>query len=257
VPSGTSTLVDDQINGGLSAKFWLPAGVALDPRGTGVLYVADYNNNAIRKLTPTSNGYSVITIAGSQPSNSSNCTANMVSNISYNTCQGYQNGSGINALFAAPFGIAADLNGNIYVSDGHNNAIRKLAPVNSAGGIIYDVTTLAGPQPSSGTPVYSYNGNQLVGSAGYVDGAGANARFKLPAGIAVDSSGYIFVADYGNNVVRMITPSGVVSTIAGSGNPITIDGTGTSASFSSPSGIAIDAYDNIYILESGGIRVIK
>ena len=177
---------------------------------------------------------------------------------------GSMNGSGSTAQFNAPWGIAVDSAGNVYVSEGGGSGlslppshlIRKISPT----GV---VSTLAGS----------------LGSSGLVDGQGTNAKFSYPRGLAVDSEGNVYVADSGNNAVRKITPSGLVSTVAtgfslcsalvldgtgnmyvtdsnsstikkvniATGNVITIagsnmgykDGTGAAANFSGPSGICI------------------
>ena len=94
------------------------------------------------------------------------------------------------------------------------------------------VSTLAG----SGTP-------------GYTDGTGTSAQFDYPSGVAVDGAGNVYVADQVNHRIRKITTSGVVSTLAGSGTPGYTDGTGTSAQFSSPTGVAVDGAGNVYVAD--------
>ena len=137
-------------------------------------------------------------------------TRQMVLNITTAAGQvgvgGFADGTGGQAQFWLPNSIAADSSGNIYVADTANNTIRKVTPA----GV---VTTLAG----------------LAASHGSADGAGADARFFGPFGIAVDGAGNIYVADTGNNTIRKITPGGVVSTFAGAaGQPGAADGTGAS-----------------------------
>jgi len=140
------------------------------------------------------------------------------------------------ALFETPSAVAADASGNLYVADTANNTIRKVA---AAGGL---VTTLAGS----------------AGHSGSSDGTGNAARFNSPSGITVDSSGNVYVADTGNDTVRMITPMGVVTTLAGSpGVGGGSDGTGSSANFSSPVGLAIDSLGNIYVADSGNNTIRK
>lgn len=115
--------------------------------------------------------------------------------------------------------------------------------VNSSEAFAYEppeVTTLAGS-----------------GKFNFADGAGPQALFAFPTGVAVDQSGNIFVADVGNHKIRKITPGGVVSTLAGSGKEGFADGTGSEAIFSQPNGLAIDEMGNIYIAEFSGNRIRK
>ena len=88
------------------------------------------------------------------------------------------------------------------------------------------------------------------GGFGYSDGTGSAARFNYPEGVAVDSSGNVYVAESGNNVIRQITPGGVVSTLAGlAGSSGTNDGTGSAARFYYPGGVAVDASGNVYVAD--------
>jgi hypothetical protein len=144
---------------------------------------------------------------------------------------GFANGTGSNTLFYLPKSLAADANGNLYVADTFNQLVRKLTPTDSN----WAVSTLAG----------------RVGVASYADGTGTNALFKLPASVTVDAAGNVYVADQGNNVIRKITPSGIVTTIAGRvGSSASIDGTNNSAQFASPIGIAAGSNTNLYVTDS-------
>jgi hypothetical protein len=141
--------------------------------------------------------------------------------------QGSADGSGAAAQFNSPVGIAADASGNLYVVDAGNGTIRKIAP----SGL---VTTLAG------TP----------GVKGNADGAGAAAQFNQPWGIAADAAGNVYVADTENYLIRKISPSGVVSTLAGiRGTRGAADGNAQSATFLGPRGIAIDSAGNLYVTD--------
>jgi len=158
----------------------------------------------------------------------------VTSTFAGNGTLGYVDGPSASAEFYNPQGIAADASGNIYVSDVGDNLIRKIT---SAG----VVSTLAGR-----------------GTAGYADGTGTSAVFNKPVGIAVDGSGNVYVADKANNVIRMITPAGVVSTLAGLNTTASqIDGTGTAATFNSPTGVAVDATGNIYVADQGSNAIRK
>ncbi|HVU18450.1 MAG TPA: FG-GAP-like repeat-containing protein [Candidatus Didemnitutus sp.] len=148
---------------------------------------------------------------------------------------GTADGTGAAARFNSPSGIAVDTMGNLYVADTGNHTIRLIAP----GGV---VTTLAG----------------TAGLPGVVDGLGAAARFNGPAGVAVDSAGYVYVADTGNSSIRVIAPGGSVSTFAGVSGAIgNIDGVGSSALFFNPAGIAIDNASDIYVTDTGSHTIRK
>ncbi|MFN7929442.1 MAG: NHL repeat-containing protein [Blastocatellia bacterium] len=155
-----------------------------------------------------------------------------VSTFAGNSFGGYANGTGRSALFSAPIGLAIDANDNLYVADFHNHVIRKITPTGVT-------TTYAGS-------IY-----------GYVDGPALYARFYGPAGVAADAAGNVYVADYGNHRIRKIDASGQVTTLAGSGANNSVDGVGTAASFSYPSGVAVDKAGNVYVLDTGTSRVRK
>jgi hypothetical protein len=197
---------------GTNALFNAPAGVAVDI--TSNVYVADYGNHTIRKITPTG---AVSTLAGSAGT------------------FGSANGTGTNALFYEPEGIAVDTLGNVYVADTANDMIREI----TLGGI---VTTLAGS----------------AGTYGSANGTGTNAYFNSPQGLTVDGTGNVYVADTGNNLIRKVTALGVVTTIAGSGNPGSADGSGTNATFWGPVQLSVDGGANLYVADyfNGTVRMI-
>lgn len=193
---------------GALAQFDSPEGVAVDAAGN--VYVAEYGNHTIRKITAAG---VVTTLAGAGHS-------------------GYADDTGSNALFSYPEALTVDADGNVYVADTWNYRIRKVTPA----GV---VTTIAG----SGTPAV-------------VDGTGSNASFSEPVGIAVDSTGNLYVTD--KNTIRKITSAGVVTTIAGnSGIQSSSDGTGLAASFNRPTGISIDASGNLYIADLNSSLIRK
>lgn len=198
---------------GGSARFNSPAGLAIDSSGT--LYVADMLNHTIRKISADG---TVSTLAGSAGT------------------PGTANGSGSNARFQEPVGVAVDSSGNVFVADSGNSAIRKITP----GGV---VTTYAGNP----------------GDPGRTDGSTTDARFDGPYGVAVDNSGAVYVADTFNHAIRRIS-NGSVSTWAGqTGQSGSSDGFGASAQFSGPSGIAVDSSGSVYVTETANnlVRVIS
>lgn len=148
---------------------------------------------------------------------------------------GSQDGTTANATFNAPNGIATDTVGNIYVADQGNYVIRKITPE----GI---VTTFAG----------------TVGKVGADNGVGALASFHTPSGIATDAEGNVYVADQGNHLIRKITPTGSVSTLAGRpGVAGAEDGVATVATFYLPVGVAADANGNVYVADSANALIRK
>jgi len=146
---------------------------------------------------------------------------------------GSANGTGTSASFNNPYGVAVDGSGNVYVTDRNNQKIRKIT---SAG----VVTTLAGS-----------------GSIGSANGTGTSASFYNPRDVAVDGSGNLYVADYGNHLIRKITSAGVVTTLAGSGSIGSANGTGTSASFYNPYGVAVDGSGNVYVADKNNHLIRK
>jgi NHL repeat len=197
--------VEGSANGtGGGARFSFPSGVTVD--GAGNVYVADTDNHTIRKITAAG---VVTTLAG---------TAGSV---------GGADGTGADARFDSPSGVAVDGTGNVYVADLNNHAIRKV----TAAGV---VTTLAGS----------------AGRAGSADGTGADARFNFPSAVAVDGAGIVYVADENNKTIRKVTATGTVTTLAGAVNMLgSADGTGSAARFRSPVGVAVDRAGNVYVAD--------
>jgi|SRR6476661_1529599 len=143
------------------------------------------------------------------------------------------NGPGPTVRFNSPTGVAVDAAGAVYVADTGNRLIRRISPA----GV---VSTLAGQW----------------GQPGSADGVGAAARFESPTGVAVDGAGTVYVADAGNSTIRRITPDGRVRTWAGQANqPGFTDGPGTSARFSAPVGLAVDAAGTVYVADQGNHRI--
>ena len=132
---------------------------------------------------------------------------------------GFADGAGLAAKFVYPHHVACDGAGDIYVADGSNNRVRRIKIRDGC----CTVTTLAG------------NGEE-----GHRDGAGAQAQFNHPHGIAVDGDGNVIVGDSTGGVIHLITPEGMVSTLAGNRTDGFADGQGALAQFNEPRGIAVD-----------------
>lgn len=163
---------------------------------------------------------------------------------------GHQDGTGGAARFNDPMGLARDAQGNLYICDARNHAIRKVAP----GGV---VTTVAG----------------RPGEPGAANGTGSAARFNFPADIAVAPNGTLYVADSGNHCIRVIAANGAVTTLAGDPGsaddiikdygetyksvPARIDGKGAAARFNGPSGIAYAPAGFLYVSDTGNQIIRK
>jgi len=200
----------------------------------------DGAGGAARFLSP--NGVALDASGNLFVADTGNCTIRRISPAAVVTTfagdagnSGSADGAGSAAQFNSPVGVAVDGSGNVYVADTGNNTIRKASPA----GV---VTTLAG----------------TAGSSGSADGAGGAARFFSPNSVAVDGSGNLYVADTNNNTIRMISPAGVVTTLAGAaGSYGSADGTGTAARFSNPIGIAVDGAGYIYVTDTGNYTIRK
>jgi hypothetical protein len=194
---------------GGNARFKEPVGIAVD--GAGVLYVADSGNSTIRKIS----GGTVSTLAGAAGET------------------GRSDGTGAQARFDTPYGIAVDLSGTIYVADTFNHVIRK---VTSGGG----VSTWAGQ----------------TGVSGYADGSGG--RFSGPASLSVDLLGTVYVAESANHTIRSISSDGTVNTLGGAaGQDGSGDGAGTNARFNTPAGIAVSSSGTLYVGDSNNSTLRK
>ncbi|WP_312512070.1 NHL repeat-containing protein [Massilia sp.] len=195
---------DGALDGAAGAnRFSDPYGVAIGPRG--IVYVADGGEaNRIRTIAPDG---TVATLAGGS--------------------EGFTDGQGSAAAFHTPSAVALDHEGNLFVADTGNHAIRRVAPDGS-------VTTLAGN-----------------GSPGYLDGVGRAAQFNGPVGIAVDAAGIVYVADTYNDRIRRIARDGSVTTLAGSGVPALFDGPAMQSAFDTPSALAVSLDGTLYVADTG------
>jgi hypothetical protein len=254
---------------GTQATFNGPHGVAVGADGT--VYVADYGSHKIRKITVSGGVATVSTLAGSGSPLSADGTGTLagfnrpfgvavgadgtvyvadssgqkirkitaagdVTTLAGTGLYGRTNGSGTEAKFSSPFGVAVGADGTVYVADSGSDMIRKI----TAAGV---VTTLAGS-----------------GARGGFDGVGTDASFATPAGVAVGADGAVYVADRDSTKIRKITVSGgvaTVSTLAGSGQAGSTDGTGAAASFTGPMGVAVGADGTLYVAEYNSNKIRK
>jgi sugar lactone lactonase YvrE len=237
-------------------------GVAVDAAGN--LYIADYFNNRIRKV---SNGV-ITTVAGTGASGFSG-----------------DNGPATSAALSNPGGVAVDAAGNLYIADYFNNRIRKVS-----NGVI---TTVAGdgqaaysgdngPATSaglnSGAIAVDGTGNLYIadtlnqrirevsngvittvagiGTAGFSgdNGPATSSQLYSPRGVAVDSAGSLYIADTFNFRIRKVS-NGVITTVAGGGSVFGDNGPATSALLSDPYGVAVDAAGNVYVADSANNRI--
>jgi sugar lactone lactonase YvrE len=237
---------------GKSAQFSSPGGIAIAPDGS--IYVADEENNAIRKMSPIGE---VTVFAG-------------------NGKKGNADGVGSEATFNYPIDLALDSVGNVFVLDQRNHLIRKI----SAAGVVSKFATTS---PSEYEFAYgitsdkydnlyiSYNSGIVrkvstsgefvaiagPGQSGLVNGPVGVSRLAQPSGLATDRNGNVYVADFGNKVIRKVFPDGRTVIFAGSGKMGHDDGIAAEASFSSPTALAVDSKGNVYVSDEVVVRKIS
>ncbi|MGV3559149.1 NHL domain-containing protein [Larkinella arboricola] len=255
----------------VQANLGSPYGVAVDSQGN--IFIADRYNHRIRKVTP--NG--------------------IISTVVGTGTQGFggDGGPAVQANLSSPYGVAVDTQGNLFIADFGNNRIRKVTAngmINTVAGtgtqgfsgdggpattaslrhprgvavdtqgnlFIADLDNQRIRKVSSGGIITTVAGNGTYGSGG--DGGPAtSAGIGSPYGVAVDKQGNLFIADGSNNRIRKVSPTGIITTVAGNGT-YGFSGDGgpaTSAQLSSPSGVAVDAQGNLFIADASNYRIRK
>jgi hypothetical protein len=213
-------ILGDSGDGGSALQASLSGPSSVAIDGAGNIYVCDNGNSAVRKVAATTG--IITTVAGT------------LGRLGYTGDGGPATGATLNS----PNGIALDLSGNLYIADTANNAIRR---VDAVTGII---TTVAG-----------------VGSAGFNgDGIAASAaKLNQPWSVTPAAGGVLYIADQGNNRIRMVDATGSISTVAGTGNGSFSGDTGpaSQATLDAPANVAIDVAGNLYIADSGNNRIRK
>ncbi len=200
-----------------SAELNGPSDVAVD--STGNIYIADYENDAVRKVSTLG---IITTVAG----------------IGESSGYSGDNGPATSAKLYNPSSVAVDSAGNLYIADYMNQVVRKV----DTNGII---TTIAG-----------INGSPAFGGDG---GPATSAHLSYPYGVALDSAGNLFISDNGNQRVRKVDLNGIINTVAGNGTSgfSGDNGPATSAELSYPNGVAFDIAGNLYIADSSNFRIRK
>jgi uncharacterized protein (TIGR03437 family) len=235
-----------------SAELLNPGAVALDSSGN--LYIADTSNHVIRMVTT---GGTISTFAG-------------------NNTGGYagDGGPAIDAELDFPTGVAVDKSGNVYIADSANNVIREVSGgnintiiggfpgqfLNDPESVLVDSFGNIYISEQSGYRISKFsNGNLTVlagnGSIGFSgdNGPGTSASLNEPTGIALDAQGYLYICDTINSRIRKLSPSGIITTIAGLGNPgyFGDGGPATGALLFFPRGIVVDPSGNVYFSDTG------
>ncbi|HWW39812.1 putative Ig domain-containing protein, partial [Pedobacter sp.] len=247
---------------GAAAIFQHPSALAVDASGN--VFVSDQQNHRIRKVTQ----------------------AGVVTTFAGNGSIGSANGTGTAASFYYPMGLTFDGSGNLYVADAYNNKIRKITPTgvvsDFAGSGTQGATNGAALSASFNKPMgiaFDQTGalyvadryNHMVrkissgvvstlagsGSIGSANGTGAAASFNYVNSVAVDLAGNVYAVDYLNNMIRKITPAGVVTSFAGTTTAGSVNGTGSVVRYNGPYGISIDSQGNLYLAENANNMIRK
>ncbi len=251
-----------------AAQLNTPSNMVFDTLGN--LYIADSANNRVRKVSPSG----------------------VISTAAGNGVAGYSGdgGAATSAMLNTPEGLTSDADGNVYIADTKNNRIRKLLPdgtiITIAGngnasffgdGGPADSASIHGPEglySAGGGYIYiADTGNQRIrellpngtivtvagnGTQGVTGDGGpaTSAELSLPAAVTLDAAGNIYIADQGNNRVRIVSTNGTISTFAGAATYTLGDGgPATGAQLSAPASVAVDTAGNVYISDTGHNRI--
>jgi sugar lactone lactonase YvrE len=212
-----------------------PWRVAVDAKGN--YYIADSLTSVVREVS----GGTINTIVGCE----NPCTTPVVSGFAGD------GGPAVQAQISDVYGLATDSKLNIFLADTGNGVVRKVTATGSITAPAGVISTFAGVAPASGTVTRGYSGD---------GGPATSAELSQPAGVAVDSSGNVYISDYGNYTVRKVDTTGKISTIAGTGvwGYSGDGGPANKAMLGAPTAIAIDPAGNIFIsdLSNSNIREI-
>jgi sugar lactone lactonase YvrE len=207
--------------------FSTPLGLAVADDGT--IYVTENGNNVIRRIRRGPGGVTVDTLAGAREVLTDKGKQNKLNSTLFGL-QGFRSGDGMTAQFRQPDDIVIAPDGSLYVSDTGNHSIRRIR----INGSDVTVDTIAG----NGVP-------------GFVDGDAANARFRVPTGLALSADGQtLYVADLNNHRIRTVNlATGQVGTLSGNGEIGSLDGPPSESSFNQPIGITRDSDGTLYVTE--------
>ena len=224
-----ATLTAGSANGtGDVATFDNPTGIAVSPDGSTV-FVADFGNNVIRRIALT----------GYDPTVPSNWTVSTIVGVAGSAGGNYVSPTtGDIAKINTPAGLAYDPTDRVlYFTELTGNRVRKASLIGSDPSVAHNwlVELVAG------------DASQVNGNPGQVNGYFNNARFKSPNGLALDGTNNLYIADAGNYAIRKIGSGGIVETLAGGTSPGYVDGFATSAEFSGPADVAVDATGTVYV----------
>ncbi|MBO0949457.1 hypothetical protein J2I46_12750 [Fibrella sp. HMF5405] len=274
--AGTGGIDDYNGDGGPATAAHLGNTYSILVDGSGNLYIDDFDRCTIRKVSSSG---TITTVAGT------------------GTC-GYSGDGGLatSTPLTSPFGLAIDKSGNLYIGDHSNNRIRRVSSSGVINSVVGTGTRGSGGYSGDGGPATSAQLNEPYG--GVVDGSGnlyiadrnnhrirkinaarvistiagtgnagyggdggpaTSASLNSPTGVAVDNSGNLYIADQNNHRIRKVSPLGVTTTVAGTGEAGYSDdgGPATSAQLRSPTGVAVDGNNNLYIADSGNHRIRK